>query len=137
MEPAVPIEEQLNLDFELGTGHKRAGYPSNLLITAIFKITNQKSSGRFVMPSRNESERARVRLQLETPVADENLLKLQEQVADYVREAKRRDPSEPDELVSRAIKAVALDYFRIQKQRRRVREFQVRHLVRHVATRNP
>jgi len=29
MEPAVPIEEQLNLDFELGTGHKRAGYPSN------------------------------------------------------------------------------------------------------------
>ena len=87
----------------------------------------------FVMPSRNESERARARLQLETPVSDENLLKLQEQVADYVREAKRRDPSEPDELVSRAIKAVARDYFRIQKQRRRVREFQVRHF----ASRNP
>jgi hypothetical protein len=32
MEPAVPIEEQLNLDFELGTGHKRAGYPSSLPI---------------------------------------------------------------------------------------------------------
>jgi hypothetical protein len=32
MEPAVPIEELLNLDFESGTGHKRAGYPSNLLI---------------------------------------------------------------------------------------------------------
>jgi hypothetical protein len=40
-------------------------------------------------------------------------------------------------LVSRAIKAVARDYFRIQKQRRRVREFQVRHFVRHFATRNP
>jgi hypothetical protein len=89
------------------------------------------------MSSRNKSERARARLQLETPVSDENLLKLQEQVADYVREAKRRDPSEPDELVSRAIKAVARDYFRIQKQRRRVREFQVRHSVRHFATRNP
>jgi hypothetical protein len=100
--------------------------------TAIFKIINQKSSGRFVMSSRNESERARARLQLETPVSDENLLKLQEQVANYVHEAKRRDPSEPDELVSRAIKAVARDYFRIQKQRRRVREFQLRHF----ATRN-
>jgi hypothetical protein len=33
MEPAVPIEEQLNLDFELGTGHKRAGYPGNPLIS--------------------------------------------------------------------------------------------------------
>jgi hypothetical protein len=32
MEPAVPIEEQLNLDFELGTRHKPAGYPSNPLI---------------------------------------------------------------------------------------------------------
>jgi hypothetical protein len=32
MEPAVPIEEQLNLDFELGTGHKRASYPGNLPI---------------------------------------------------------------------------------------------------------
>jgi hypothetical protein len=84
------------------------------------------------MPSRNESERARTRLQLETPISDEKLLKLQEQVADYVREAKRRDPSEPNELVSRGIKAVARDYFRVRKQRRRVRDFQVRHF----ATRN-
>ena len=85
------------------------------------------------MSSRNESERARARLQLETPISDENLLKLQEQVADYVREAKRRDPSEPNELVSRGIKAVARDYFRIREQRRRVRDFQVRNF----ATRNP
>ena len=85
------------------------------------------------MSSRNESERARTRLQLETPISNENLLKMQEQVANYVREAKRRDPSEPDELVSRGIKAVARDYFRVRKQRRRVRDFQVRHF----ATRNP
>jgi hypothetical protein len=32
MEPAVPIEEQSNLDFESGTGPKRAGYPGNPLI---------------------------------------------------------------------------------------------------------
>jgi hypothetical protein len=85
------------------------------------------------MPSRNESERARTRLQLETPISDENLLKLQEQVANYVREAKRRDPSEPNELVSRGVKAVARDYFRIRKQRLRVRDFQMRHF----AIRNP
>jgi len=84
------------------------------------------------MPSRNESERARARLQLETPISDEmNLLKLQEQVADCVREAKRRDPSEPDELVSRGLKAVARDYFRTEKQRRRVRDFQVRRCATH------
>ncbi len=79
------------------------------------------------MPPRNESERARARLQLETPISDESLRKLQEQVADYVREAKRRYPSEPNELVSRGIRAVARDYFRIQKQRRRARDFQARH----------
>src|SRR6202035_2731673 len=94
------LEEQLNLDFELGTGHKRAGYPSNPLMpgasgalkmpTAIdlgklvalrSSRSNQKFSGRSVMPSRNESAHARARLQLETPVSDETLLKLQEQVA--------------------------------------------------------
>jgi len=53
------------------------------------------------MPSRNEWERARARLQLEMPISDEaNLLNLQKQVEDFVREAKRRDPSEPNELVS-------------------------------------
>ncbi len=44
------------------------------------------------MPSRNESTRAHARLQLETPLPDDvNLLKLQEQAADYVREAKRQN----------------------------------------------
>jgi len=76
------------------------------------------------MPSRNESTRATARLQLETPISDDaSLLKLQEQAADYVREAKRRAPSEPDELVSSVLDAVARDYFRhaIKKQRMRVR----------------
>ena len=72
------------------------------------------------MPSRNESARARTRLQLETPIfEDASLLKLQEQAADYVREAKHRDPSEPNELISTVLDEVARDYFRhaIRKQR--------------------
>ena len=73
------------------------------------------------MPSRNESARAVARLQLETPISnDANLLNLQKQVEDFVREAKRRDPSEPNELVSTVVDTVARDYFRhaILKQRR-------------------
>jgi hypothetical protein len=76
------------------------------------------------MPSRNESMRAIARLQKETPISDDaSLLELQEQAADYVREAKRRAPSEPDELVSSVLDAVARDYFRhaIKKQRTRRR----------------
>jgi hypothetical protein len=79
--------------------------------------------GRFVMPSRNESARALARLQLETPISDDaNLLNLQKQVEDFVREAKRRDPSEPNELVSTVVDTVARDYFRhaILKQRWRL-----------------
>ena len=75
------------------------------------------------MPSRNESARALARLQLETPISnDANLLNLQKQVEDFVREAKRRDPSEPNELVSTVVDTAARDYFRhvILKQRRRV-----------------
>ena len=74
------------------------------------------------MPSRNESARAQARLQLETPISnDANLPKLQGQVADYVREAKQSDPSEPSELISTVLDEVARDYFRhhaILKQRR-------------------
>ena len=76
------------------------------------------------MPSRNEATCAyAARLQLEkTPISDDaNLLKLQEQAATYLYEAKRRDASEPDELISTVVDAVARDYFRhaIRKQRRR------------------
>jgi hypothetical protein len=73
------------------------------------------------MPSRNESIRARERLQLEAPLfEDANLFKLQQQAADYVREAKRRDASEPELLVSTVLDAVARAYFRyaVRKQRR-------------------
>jgi hypothetical protein len=76
------------------------------------------------MPSRNESTRAITRLQLETPVSDDaSLLELQEQAVEYVREAKRLAPSEPNELVSSVIDAVARDYFRhaIKKQQKRAR----------------
>ena len=76
------------------------------------------------MPSRNESTRATARLQLETPISDDaSLLKLQQQAVEYVREARRRAPSEPDELVFSVLDAVARDYFRhaIEKQRKRTR----------------
>ncbi len=76
------------------------------------------------MSSRNESARAHARLQLETPISDDaNLLNLQKQVEDFVREAKHRAPSEPNELVSTVLDTVARDYFRhaVLKQRRRAR----------------
>ena len=65
------------------------------------------------MLSRDERMRARARLQLETPVSnDESLLQLQEQATSYVREAKRRSAQEPeDQLVSTVIDAVARDTF--------------------------
>jgi hypothetical protein len=71
------------------------------------------------MPLRNESARALARLELEAPISDDdaNLLNLQKQVEDFVREAKRRDPSEPNELVSTVVDTAARDYF--LKQRRR------------------
>ena len=75
------------------------------------------------MPSRNEGAHARARIKLEAPVSDEaSLLKLQDQAAEYVREAKRRSASEPDELLSTVIDAVARDYFRhaLRKHRRDV-----------------
>ena len=73
------------------------------------------------MPSRNESTRARARLQLATPICDDaNLLKLDEEVAEYVREAKRRDALGSDELVSTVMDEVARNYFRhiLRKQAR-------------------
>jgi hypothetical protein len=60
-------------------------------------------------------------MQLEAPVSDDaSLLKLQNQAADYVREAKRQNASEPNELLSTVIDAVARNYFRhaLRKHRR-------------------
>ena len=73
------------------------------------------------MPSRNEIMRARDRLQLATPICDDaSLLKLDEEVAEYVREAKRRSTLGPDELISTVIDGVARSYFRyiLRKQAR-------------------
>ena len=73
------------------------------------------------MSSRNEHTRAqaRARLERETPLADdERLLPLQEEVAAIVSEAKRRDPTGSDELVSALLDEVARAYFRHALRRR-------------------
>jgi hypothetical protein len=60
-----------------------------------------------------ESARARERLQSATPICDEaSLSKSQEKVAEYIREANRRDPLQPAELISRVVDALARNYFR-------------------------
>jgi hypothetical protein len=65
------------------------------------------------MPSRNETMRALERLRLATPISDDaSLVKLEEEIAEYLREAKRRDVSGPDELVSTVIDRIARKYFR-------------------------
>jgi hypothetical protein len=77
------------------------------------------------MPSRKETIRALERLQSATPISDDaSLKKLEEEAAQYVREAKRRDATEGDELVSTVVEAVARNYFQhaLRKQRRRARE---------------
>ena len=65
------------------------------------------------MPSRSETMRAFERLRLATPICDDaSLVKLEEDVAEYLREAKRRDASGPDELISTVVERVARKYFR-------------------------
>jgi hypothetical protein len=59
---------------------------------------------------------------LAAPISDDaSLLKLEEYVAECVREAKRRDVQQPDELISMVVDAVARDYFQhvFRKQIRR------------------
>ena len=73
------------------------------------------------MPSRRESTRAREQLRLATPICDDtSLVKLEEDVAEYLREAKRRDALQPDEVFSTVVDAVARSYFRhmLRKQAR-------------------
>ena len=74
------------------------------------------------MPSRNESLRSLARLESQTPLpSDADTVKLQEQVQEYVREAKRRAPSKSGEMVSTVLDRVARDFFRrhLQKKTRR------------------
>jgi len=66
------------------------------------------------MPSSKEHARdqARARLHRETPLTDDaSLLPLQEEAAAIVREAKRKDPSGTDELVSTVLDEIARNYF--------------------------
>ena len=83
------------------------------------------------MPSRNGTMRAFERLRLATPICDDaSLVKLEEDVAEYLREAKRRDASGPDELISTVVDRVARKYFRyillkqarVKPLRRRMRD---------------
>jgi len=60
------------------------------------------------MPSRKKIMRARDRLQSAAPICDDaSLLKLDKEVAEYVREAKRSNHLRPDELVSTVVDGVA------------------------------
>ena len=79
------------------------------------------------MPPRNETMRAFERLRLATPICDDaSLMKLEEEVAEYLREAKRRDALQPDELFS-TVDAVARSYFRhILRKQARVTPFRRR-----------
>ena len=65
------------------------------------------------MSSRNETMHAFERLRLATPICDDaSLVKLEEDVAEYLREAKYRDASGSDELISTVVERVAREYFR-------------------------
>jgi hypothetical protein len=65
--------------------------------------------------------RARERLESATPISDDaNLLKFDEEAAEYVREVRRRNALGTDELVSTVVDEVARNYFRyiLRKQAR-------------------
>ena len=65
------------------------------------------------MPSRTESTRASERLRRVTPICDDaSLVKVEEDVAEYLREANRRGTQHPDELLAAVVDAVARSYFR-------------------------
>jgi hypothetical protein len=73
------------------------------------------------MPSRNESMRARERLESATPISDDaNLLKLDEEAAEYLRKVRRRNALGTDELISTVVDEVARNYFQyiLRKQAR-------------------
>ena len=64
------------------------------------------------MPLRSDTRRARDRLQSAAPISDDaSLRKLDEEVAECVRETKRRDTRGPDEVASKVVDALARNYF--------------------------
>ena len=73
------------------------------------------------MSSRKETMRAHERLQLAAICDDASLMGLKEEVAEFLREAKRRDELAPEEIVSTVVDVVARKYFRhILRQQARV-----------------
>jgi hypothetical protein len=65
-----------------------------------------------MMRSRNEMLLARERLQLAAPISDEaSLTILKEDVAEFIREAKRKDAAGTAELVSTVVDEIARKYF--------------------------
>jgi hypothetical protein len=91
------------------------------LVATTIKIKRSKALRRFLMPSRNESMRARERLESATPISDDaNLLKLDEEAAEYLRKVRRRNALGTDELISTVVDEVARNYFQyiLRKQAR-------------------
>jgi len=67
------------------------------------------------------TKRAFERLRLATPICDDaSLMRLKDDVAEYLREAKRRDASGPDELISTVLERVAQKYLRHPLKQARV-----------------
>ena len=73
------------------------------------------------MRSSKELARARERLRFTTPICDDaSLVKVEEEFAEYLREAIRRDAPRTNELLVEVVDAVARSYFRhmLRKQER-------------------
>ena len=78
------------------------------------------------MPFPNKRARevgARARRDLQSmPISDDvNLMKLQDEAEEYLREARRRDPSRPIEMISRIIDAISRRYFRYAIRKKRIK----------------
>jgi hypothetical protein len=85
-----------------------------------YDLQDQKTRS-LPMRSSRESTRARERLRLATPICDDaSLVKVEEEFAEYLLEANRRDAVQTDELLMEALDAVARSYFRhtLRKQER-------------------
>jgi len=74
--------------------------------------TTKNNVGRLSCPQATKRSAAFERLRLATPICDDaSLMKLEEDVTEYLREARRRDASGPDGLISTALERVARKYF--------------------------
>jgi len=77
------------------------------------------------MPPKDEKRRAYERLNAEAPLSSEvDLHPLQQQAADYIREAKAKHASKPQELVFSAVDAIMRNYFRYELRKKRIARLQ-------------